>query len=78
MTKLWIVLALLLTAASVRYLCNRLFSRRRRRITNHDIDQIIATGQIRSDEDEPLDLEHIRAEEDAFWKEERWERAGPA
>lgn len=38
------------------------------------IAQILEDGVLATDEDDPLDLEHIRREEDDFW-EKTWDEA---
>jgi hypothetical protein len=37
--------------------------------------RIIEEGVVRTDEDEPLDLDEIREEERRFWEGEEWDEA---
>ncbi len=39
------------------------------------VQQIVQEGQLRTAEDEPLDLDEIEAEERRFWDEEEWDEA---
>ncbi len=39
------------------------------------VEEIVQTGQLRTDEDAPLDLEEIEDEERRFWQEESWDEA---
>ena len=73
----WFALALLLVAAGV-----RLRARMRRRygrsgplVDDDAVRRIVEDGVLTTDEDEPLDLEEIEAEERRFWDEEEWDEA---
>lgn len=37
--------------------------------------RILKEGVVRTDEDEPLDLDEIHEEERRFWEEEEWDEA---
>ena len=43
-------------------------------VDDEAIAQILEEGVLASDEDDPLDLEHIRKEEENFW-EKTWDEA---
>lgn len=45
------------------------------RLSDDDIARILETGSLRTEADEPLDLEEIEAEERRFWQEEEWDEA---
>ena len=42
-------------------------------LSDDQIRAIERAGTLQLDEDEPLDLSEARAEEERFWREERWD-----
>lgn len=44
-------------------------------LADQDVERIIRQGIFVSDEDEPLDLEHVDQEERRFWEEAEWDEA---
>ncbi|HZD03513.1 MAG TPA: hypothetical protein VE173_01305 [Longimicrobiales bacterium] len=73
----WLACAALLVAAALR-LRSRLRRAREGRDPMVDDDvlrRIIEEGVVRTDEDEPLDLDEIREEERRFWEGEEWDEA---
>lgn len=72
---LWAVGAGLVVVAYVR-LRARLEERiRPKRLDDDDVRTILETGELVTDEDEPLDLDEIEEEERRFWRDERWDEA---
>lgn len=43
------------------------------RLDDEAVRQIVREGRVWLEDDEPLDPETIRAEEERFWREARWE-----
>lgn len=73
----WFALALLLVIAGVR-LRTRMRRRERRsepRVDDEAVRRIVEEGALRTDEDEPLDLDGIAEQERRFWEEEQWDEA---
>lgn len=44
-------------------------------LSDDDVRQIEEGGLLFREDDEPLDMDEIRAEEDRFWASESWDRA---
>jgi hypothetical protein len=72
MTWFWGVLAVVVGLAGIR-LWSRLRSARRAggvpRVDDDALRQILETGSIETDEDEPLDLDAAARAEEEFWSE---------
>jgi hypothetical protein len=66
-----VMVAWLLTRVRLRYLS----SQPGPEVDDAAIRRIMDEGQLTTDEDEPLDIDEIRSEEQAFWEEERWDEA---
>jgi len=73
---LWAVIGALATVAcySVRSRLRSRLSRPAIELDDEAIGRILEEGVLTTDEDEPLDLKHIRQEEETFW-EETWDEA---
>lgn len=67
---LWIGGALLVFLAAYGYRA-RLHAYRQRGLSDEHIRRILERGSVELDE--PLDLSHIRDEEDRFWEEATWD-----
>lgn len=72
----WVGLGLLAAVAwySVRSRLRRSLRSQPVEVDDEAIAQIVEKGVLASNEDDPLDLEHIRKEEENFW-EETWDEA---
>ena len=72
----WVGLGLLAAAAwySVRSRLRRSLRCQPVEVDDEAIAQILEEGVVASNEDDPLDLEHIRKEEENFW-EKTWDEA---
>jgi hypothetical protein len=71
---LWLVLSTLMVVAALRLHTRRrdTLASRLPRIDDAAIRAIVETGELRTDEDEPLDLREIDQSEERFWSE-TWE-----
>jgi hypothetical protein len=67
----WGALTVLVIAACILVYVRRRasFSRRAPRLDDDAVRTIVATGALSVDEDEPLDMREIEAEEERFWRE---------
>lgn len=75
MSWIWLVLAVLLLLAGVRYAARMRPLRGRRggpAVDDDGIRRILETGSFAADDDEPLDLEEAARAEDEFW-DESWD-----
>ena len=63
---LFVVLAVLVAVVGWR-VRQRLRHQTRSRVTDEIVHQIETLGRVDADDVEPLDQEHVRAEEEAFW-----------
>ncbi|GMR13464.1 MAG: hypothetical protein BMS9Abin29_1674 [Gemmatimonadota bacterium] len=72
----WAGLGVLAAVAwySVRARLRRSLRTRAVEVDDEAIAQILEDGVLATDEDDPLDLEHIREEEENFWKKP-WDEA---
>jgi hypothetical protein len=72
----WAGLGILAAAASfsARARLRRSLRSRTVEVDDEAIAQILEDGVLATDEDDPLDLEHIRREEEDFW-EKTWDEA---
>ncbi len=72
----WIGLGILAAVAwySVRSRLRRNLRSQAVEVDDEVIAQILEEGVLATDEDDPLDLEHIRQEEEKFW-EKTWDEA---
>ncbi len=70
----WVGLGILAAVAwySVRIRLRRSLRTQRVEVDDEAIAKILEDGVLATDEDDPLDLEHIRQEEESFW-EETWD-----
>ena len=70
----WAGLGILAAVAwySVRFRLRRSLRTQRVEGDEEAIAKILEDGVLATDEDDPLDLEHIRREEESFW-EESWD-----
>jgi hypothetical protein len=71
---LWLVLSTLMVAAAVRLHVRRrdLLASPLPRVDDTAVQTILETGELRTEEDEPLDLTEIDQREERFWSE-TWE-----
>jgi len=71
---LWLVLSTLVVAAAVRLHVRRrdLLASPLPQVDDAAIRAILETGELRTEEDEPLDLREIDQSEERFWSE-TWE-----
>lgn len=67
----WTTLTILVMAAALRMYVRRkeLFTSNLPVLDDNAIETIMEIGELRTDEDEPLDLEEIDEEEERFWRE---------
>ena len=67
----WTTLTILVMAAALRMYVRRkeLFTSNVPVLDDNAIETIMEIGELRTDEDEPLDLEEIDEEEERFWRE---------
>ena len=72
----WVGLGILAAVAwySVRSRLRRSLRSQSVEVDDEAIAQILEDGVLATDEDDPLDLEHIRQEEENFW-EKTWDEA---
>lgn len=73
----WLACGVLLAAAALRLRSRIRRGTRQQQPTVDDevMRRILEEGVVRTDEDEPLDLDEIREEERRFWEEEEWDEA---
>jgi hypothetical protein len=73
----WLLLAALVLVAwfSMRIRLGHLSRQPGPQVDDEAIRQIMDEGHLTTAEDEPLDIDEVRREEQAFWEEERWDEA---
>ncbi len=74
---IWLLLAALVLVAwlTTRVRLRHLSSQPGPAVDDEAIRQILDEGRLTTEEDEPLDIDEVRREEQAFWEEERWDEA---
>ncbi len=77
LVELYVLMALailsLLAGLAIRWRFMRRTGRVGTLLSDEDIDQILATGRLKVDDD-PLDLDEVREAEERFWSE-TWDEA---
>ncbi len=73
----WLLLGALLLVAgiTVRARLHHISQQPGPALDDDAIRGIMEEGTLTTDEDEPLDIDEVRREEQAFWDEERWDDA---
>lgn len=73
----WLLLGALLLVAwlTVRTRLHHISRQPGPAVDDDAVRRIMEEGTLTTDEDEPLDIDEIRREEQAFWEEERWDDA---
>lgn len=73
---LWLAAAAFALVGAVRLRARlRAHVDRRPTLDDADVRRIVDTGVFVSEEDEPLDLDQVEAEERRFWEEAEWDEA---
>ena len=77
MWPVWILLAALMVVVGLSMRARRRASFRSSDpvVDDEALRAILEDGVITTEEDPPIDLDHIRKEEESFWDEERWDEA---
>lgn len=73
----WLLLGALLLVAwlTARARLHHLSSQPGPAVDDDAIRRIMEEGTLTTEEDEPLDIDEVSREEQAFWDEERWDEA---